>query len=114
MPVEIILNGQPVATAEIVADGKTRSLSFDVDVPYSSWVAVRILPSAHTNPVFVHVGDKPVRASRRSAEWCRRAVDICWNSKKGLIREAEQAAAKSAYDRAAQAYEKILSDSVAD
>jgi len=114
VPVEIILNGQSVASAEIVADGKTRSLSFDVDVPYSSWVAVRILPSAHTNPVFVHVGDKPIRASRRSAEWCRKAVDICWNSKQGLIREEEQAAAKAAYDRAAQAYAKILSESVAD
>ncbi|MDA0587517.1 MAG: hypothetical protein O2820_09570 [Planctomycetota bacterium] len=51
---------------------------------------VRILPSTHTNPVFIQVGDTPIRASRRSAEWCRKAVDVCWNSRKGNIREEEQ------------------------
>ena len=35
------------------------------------------IPSAHTNPVFVIVGDQPIRASRRSAEWCLRGVDQC-------------------------------------
>ena len=39
----------------------------------SSWVALRVLRSSHTNPFFVLVGDKPIRASRRSAEWCLRA-----------------------------------------
>jgi hypothetical protein len=50
---------------------------FDVAIEKSSWVAVRILPSAHTNPIFVLVGGKPVRASRRSAEWCLAAVSQC-------------------------------------
>ena len=36
----------------------------------SSWIAARILPSSHTNPMFAIVADAPIRASRRSAEWC--------------------------------------------
>src|SRR5690606_9568728 len=53
VPVEVIVNGQVAATKEIEADGATNSLTFDIDLPHSSWVAVRILPSCHTNPVFV-------------------------------------------------------------
>ena len=45
-----------------------------------------VLPSSHTNPVFVLVGDRPIRASRRSAEWCLDAVDVCWEQKKKAIR----------------------------
>ena len=114
VPVEVIVNGYPAAYREIVADGKTQTLTMDVDIKHSSWIAVRILPSAHTNPIYVHVGDAPIRASRRSAEWCRKAVDVCWNSKKGRIREEEQKEAKAAYDRAAKTYDEILKASVAD
>jgi hypothetical protein len=31
----------------------------------------------HTNPIFVVVGGQPIRASRKSAEWCLKAVDQC-------------------------------------
>lgn len=114
VPVELIVNGQPVATAEVEADGSTKSLSFDVDIDHSSWIAVRVLPSVHTNPIFVNVAGKPVRASRRSAEWCIKAVDVCWNAKKNQIRESERETAKEAYDFARDAYQKILAESVAD
>ena len=114
VPVEVIVNGYPVARQEIEADGKTRSLKFDIPLEHSSWVAVRIFPSVHTNPVFVEVGDQPIRASRRSARWCREAVDVCWNQKKGRIRDADQPAASAAYDKAREVYDKILEQSVAD
>ena len=114
VPVELIVNGYPVATQEIVADGSSHSLNFDVDIDHSSWIAVRILPSVHTNPIYVNVADKPVRASRRSAEWCIKAVDVCWNAKQGQIRKPEREAAKAAYDLAREAYKKILAESVAD
>ena len=114
VPVEVIVNGYAAATTEIVADGQTQTLSFDLDIPHSSWIAVRILPSVHTNPIYVQVGDKPVRASRRSAEWCAEAVDVCWNSKQPQIRESEKKEAKAAYDRAKAAYLKIKSEAVAD
>jgi hypothetical protein len=112
VPVEVIVNGQPVARQEIVADGTTQPLEFEVDIAHSSWVAVRILPSCHTNPVFVIVDRQPIRASRRSAEWCRDAVEVCWNAKQEQIRGPEQAAARIAYDTARAIYEQALQESV--
>ncbi|MCA9028575.1 MAG: CehA/McbA family metallohydrolase [Planctomycetaceae bacterium] len=114
VPVELVVNGQAVERREIEADGEVNSLTFDVDIPHSSWVAIRILPSVHTNPIYVVIDDKPIRASRRSAEWCRDAVEVCWNSKKGRIRDEDQAAAKAAYDEAAAIYEQAIEQSVAD
>ena len=80
----------------------------------SSWVALRIYPSSHTNPVFVVVGGKPIRASKKSAEWCLKAVDQCWSQKEPAIRAAEKEAAKKAYDVARDAYKKILAESEGD
>lgn len=117
VPVEIVVNGYPVATKSIVADGKTQHLSFDVDIDKSSWVTVRILPSVHTNPVFVEVGGKPIRASRRSAQWCLDAVNTCWDRKKGRIgrrRPQERKDAEIAYQKAREIYAKLLEESVAD
>jgi hypothetical protein len=110
VPVEVIVNGYPVATQEIEADGAMRELVFDVPIKQSSWVALRIYPSAHTNPVFVTVGGKPIRASKRSAQWCLDAVDQCWKQKVGNIRESERGAAKQAFDAARDAYRRILSE----
>jgi hypothetical protein len=111
VPVELIVNGQSVETKLIEADGKINELSFDYTPKYSSWVAVRIFPSAHTNPVFVEVDKRPIRASRRSAEWCLKAVDVCWAKKEPQIRPEEKQAAAAAYDVARQAYQKILAES---
>ena len=107
VPVEIIVNGEVVATKNLTADGHVEEMSFPVEITQSSWVAVRILPSVHTNPVFVTVGDKPIRANRRSAEWCEKAVKTCWESKQNNIRPTEREAAKVAYDQAAAIYAKI-------
>jgi hypothetical protein len=111
VPVELIVNGQVVARQEIVADGKVNDVTFDYTPPISSWIAVRILPTSHTNPVFVEVDGKPIRASKRSAQWCLDAVDVCWKSKQQLYRPEERAAAAKAYDVAREAYRKILSES---
>ncbi len=111
VPVELIVNGQPVARRNIVADGTLRELSFDLPIERSSWVALRILPAAHTNPVFVLVNNQPIRASRRSAEWCLKAVDQCWSQKAPRMRAAERAEAEKAYEFARQAYRKILAES---
>lgn len=110
VPVELIVNGESVATQRIEADGTVQTVQWDVSVPRSSWIAVRVLPSVHTNPIFVVVDDQPIRASRRSAQWCRRAVDVCWESKRGRIREEEKEAAKAAYQAARETYEKIIAE----
>lgn len=107
VPIEIIVNGEVVATETLTAEGRLQDFSLPVKLTQSSWIAVRILPSAHTNPVFVKIDDQPLHASKASAEWCVKAVQTCWNSKKNLIRESEREAAKTAYDQAQQIYKKI-------
>ena len=114
VPVEAVVNGYPVSRQMIVADGTARDIAFDVKIDRSSWVALRILPSSHTNPVFVLVGDKPIRASRRSAEWCLKGVDQCWQSKQHFIAPAEMNDVKDAYNHARQAYQAILKESDID
>ncbi len=114
VPVEVVVNGKSVATKNILADGTIRDIEFDIPIKHSSWVALRIFPSAHTNPVFIHVDGKPIRASKKSAEWCLKAVDVCWNQKQGRIRDSEKPAAIKAYDVARQAYRQAVRDSVED
>lgn len=114
VPVELIVNGHSVARQEIVADGELQEIAFDYPIEHSSWVALRILPSSHTNPVFVLVDGNPIRASKRSAEWCRAAVDRCWEMKAKAIRGEEREQAREAYDIARVAYEQIAAESVAD
>ena len=103
----MIVNGEVVATRTLEADGELRDFKIPVELTESSWVAVRILPSVHTNPIFVHIDGRPIHASRRSAEWCVKAVETCWNSKQGQIRQSEQAAARKAYDEAKAVYQEI-------
>ena len=114
VPVEVIVNGQPVATKNIVADGKFNDVTFDVKLDRSSWIALRILPSSHTNPIFALIAGKPVRASRQSAEWCRKAVDQCWSQKERTYAEPEKAEARAAYDHAREIYDRILTESAAE
>jgi hypothetical protein len=107
--VELIVNGYAVDTAEIIADGKWKDIAFTHPVTHSSWIALRVYPSSHTNPVFVIVDGKPIH-ERKSAEWCRQAVDQCWKMKQGNIRPEERAAAEAAYDDARKIYDKIIKD----
>jgi len=114
VPVELVVNGYPAETREIVADGNIQEVSFELPIKGSSWLALRIYPSSHTNPIFVRVGGKPIRASKRSAEWCLKGVDQCWSQKERNIRPSEIEDARTAYEAARQAYRKILAESSAD
>jgi len=107
--VELIVNGTAVDTTEIIADGKWKDVGFHYSVQQSSWVALRIFPSAHTNPVFVLVGNRPIRVAK-SAEWCKNALDQCWKMKQANIREGERSAAKAAYDKARTFYQEIINE----
>jgi len=111
VPVEVVVNGEPVARKSVLADGQVRDLQFAVPIRQSSWIAVRILPSSHTNPVFVIVDGKPIRASRASAAWCLDAVNQCWTQKARRIRESEREEARRAYDHAREAYRQRLAES---
>lgn len=109
--VEIVVNGYPVASRTVPADGKERVLTFSAPVSRSAWVAARVFPHAHTNPVWALVGGRPVRASRRSAQWCRKGVDQCWERKKPFYAPKEMRDAQAAYDHARRAYDRILAES---
>lgn len=111
VPVEVIVNGEAVVRQEIKADGSAQKLKFDVPIHQSSWVALRIVPSSHTNPIFVMVGGKPIRASRRSAEWLLEAVDQCWSQSAPAISMRELPDAKKAYEHARQLYQTLIDES---
>jgi hypothetical protein len=114
VPVEVVVNGYPVARREIEADGSLRDVSFDVPIERSSWVCLRILPSSHTNPIWVTVDGKPVRASKRSARWLRQAVDVCQRQKTGRVRLQEQGEMTRAYDHARAAYDRLIAECPVD
>jgi hypothetical protein len=114
VPVEVLVNGYPVAKKELTADGKLNDLSFDIPIEHSSWVAMRILPSSHTNPVFIQVDGKPIRASRRSIEWCLKSVDQCWSQKKSMIDADELEGAEKDYAHARATYKSRLAECQVD
>ena len=107
--VELIINGEAIEATEISADGTWKDVSFTRKLNQSSWVALRIYPSVHTNPVFVEVNRKPVRVLK-SIEWCRASVDQCWKMKSPKIRQQERAAAQQAYDAARAVYDKRIKE----
>ena len=114
VPVEVIVNGYPIAKQEIVADGQLQDIAFEVPIEFSSWVALRILPSSHTNPVFVIVDSKPIRASKRSAQWCLEGVKKCRSQKRRFMGTDEIADFNATYDHAEKTYRRIISESVTD
>lgn len=114
VPVELLVNGYALQYAEIEADGTPQPIHFQQKIDRSSWIALRVWASAHTNPVYVTMAGQPIRASRRSAQWCREAVDVCWKNKAPAIRAEEQGDAANAYDHARRTYEAILAESYDD
>jgi hypothetical protein len=111
VPLELVVNGISSARINFTADGVPRQVRFNVALQQSSWVALRALPSGHTYVVFVKIAGKPIRASRRSAEWCRRSVEQLWTVKSPLMRESERPAAAEAFDHARKVYNAIAQES---
>jgi len=104
--VELVINGEAVDTTEVMADAVWKEVHFEHRISRSSWVALRIYPSSHTNPIFIHVDGKPI-LEEKSVEWCRAAVDQCWQMKQGNIRSDERQAAEAAYDQARKFYDGL-------
>ena len=107
---ELLVNGFAVARKNIVADGREQDVNFEVEIPRSSWVAMRILPTSHTNPVFVIVGDKPIR-DKRSIDWCLQSLDKCWEQKqKFYTKPGELELARAAWEHAREVYRQRLAE----
>lgn len=111
VPLELIVNGEVVDAQEILANGTPQDITFKYSVEKSSWIALRILPSAHSNPIFVMVNNQPIRASKKSAQWCLEAVDVCWEQKVNGISDKERADARKSYDSAKEIYRRIILES---
>lgn len=110
--VELIVNGLPVEARAVPADGELRGLQFSFTPPGSCWVALRINRAAHTNPIWITLAGAPVRV-KKSAQWCRAAVDQCWKQKVVRIREPERAAEAELYERARRFYERMAAEAQA-
>ena len=82
----------------------------NVEVLCNRGVALRILPSSHTNPIFISVNDKPIRASKRSIQWCLDSVDQLWSQKERFIAADEMEDALAAYEHARQTYRRLLTE----
>ena len=108
--VELIVNGYPIAVKKIKANGKLNDLNFEIPMSgRSSWVAARIFPSAHTNPIWVKVDDKPVRV-KSSAKWCLASLEQCWLEKQNTYAPGEQVQARLDYDHARKTFQRILNE----
>ena len=107
--VELLINGVTVDSTLIAADGSMKDISFSYPVARSCWVALRVYPSSHTNPIFVEIGGKPIR-ELKSVQWCREAVDQCWKKKRPNIRKEEGDAAEAGYNKARFVYDKIIQE----
>jgi hypothetical protein len=107
--VELVVNGQPVEARATQADGEIRRLQFEFRPERSCWIALRVLNGAHTNAIWVTVAGQPIRV-RRSAQWCRDAVDVCWQQKVLRIREAERAVEAGLYERGRRFYDRMVAE----
>jgi hypothetical protein len=107
--VELVVNGLPVEARAVAADGENRRLNFDFTAESSCWVAVRVQHSAHTNPIWIAVAGAPLRV-KRSAQWCREAVDVCWKQKVLRIRQSERADETALYDRGRRFYDRMIAE----
>ena len=112
--VEIVVNGHAVGSREIHADGREHPVEFAIPIERSSWVALREFPQLHTNPVKVIVAGRPIRASRKSAQWALACVDQLWRVRARRIADAERADAEKAYEEARAIYRRIAAESHAD
>jgi len=106
---EVIVNGEPVQSKTVIADGSQQKVEFEVPLSASSWVALLVLVASHTNPIWVTVDNKPVRVAK-SLQWNIAALQQAFEVKRHGWRPEDYEEAKAAYDYAYQVYAKRLSE----
>ncbi|MBX9677409.1 MAG: hypothetical protein K2X38_01510 [Gemmataceae bacterium] len=85
-------------------------LAFSIDVPKSSWVALRHFPQMHSNPVEVIVEGKPIRTSRQSAVWRLEVSEELWRVREAAIIPSERHEARKTFEWAKERYRKIAQE----
>lgn len=106
--VELVVNGYPVESQSLTTNGSQREIAFSHKLSRSSWVAIRVFPNAHTNPIWVSVEDQPVRGTIDSARWCLAGVEQCWQAKAHTYALEEQEDAREAYDHARAEFQRLI------
>ncbi|MBI5364402.1 MAG: CehA/McbA family metallohydrolase [Planctomycetes bacterium] len=103
--VELLVDGAPIAKQRLMADGNVRPINFETAISQSSWVALRILPTSHTNPIWIEVAGQPYSPRKDSTAFLLKCVDQCWSQKsRTYTHAADLEAAKGAYEHARQTY----------
>ncbi|HVI27933.1 CehA/McbA family metallohydrolase [Hansschlegelia sp.] len=108
--VEIVVNGRVAASKPVPADGSLHTMTFAAPIERSSWVALRLMGAGHSNPVFVLVDNKPVRASRTSVEWSQRALLQAYDAESRQWSPADAPVAAAAFQYAYEIYGGILKE----
>jgi hypothetical protein len=85
-------------------------VDFNVDVDRSSWIALRHFPQMHTNPVNVIVAGKPIRPSRKSAQWVIGTIEQLWSVRERNISPAERDEARRTFEAAIETYRRIAAE----
>jgi hypothetical protein len=104
--VECVVNGRVVASQRVVGDGKLQSVEFDLKLEDSSWLAIRVFPSMHSNPIEAIVRQQPIRASKQSARWCIETIEQLWNQRERNIVSTEREQAREAFQFAINEFRK--------
>ncbi len=108
--VELVVNGRVAARQTLKPEQSEQTVQFHTTIERSSWVALRIFPHLHTNPIEVLVDDRPIRASSESALWCIETIEQLWQQREKGIAAHEWMDAKRAFDRAIDTYRQIAID----
>ncbi len=108
--IELVVNGQVAARQSLKPEQGEQTVQFQTTIERSSWVALRIFPHLHTNPIEVLVDDRPIRASSESALWCIETIEQLWQQREKGIATHEWMDAKRAFDRAIDKYRQIAVD----
>jgi hypothetical protein len=106
--VEVIVNGKPVASQQILADGSVQRIKMDIQMRRSGWVALRLMGAGHSNPIYVLVNNQPIRGSRSSVEWSLQALTRAYQASSVGWNPSVAALAASAYDYAFAVYDRRL------
>jgi hypothetical protein len=106
---ELVVNGQVVESKLVQCDGTEKLVEFSTKIEKSSWVALRIFPHMHTNPIEVIVEDQPIRASADSARWCVTVIEQLWAVRERSIAPEQRIDARRTFDRAIEEYRSRLS-----
>lgn len=112
--VELVVNGQVVASKQVAADSLPHELEFSAQISQSSWVAVRHFPQMHTNPVNVLVAGQPIRASRQSALWCIAAIEQLWRARHERIAPQEREDARKTFWSAIDQYRQVAKEAAGE